>query len=109
MAKYVPLVTFKIKGKHHICDVLDDIEDAFNKGVKYGYHETYISKNGGAVVFSLSSDDACSQLLKHLETLRGEKLESFSVFPFEGLLNDGKVEKLNGNSPEEIERLKSKN
>lgn len=109
MAKYVPLVTFKIDGnKHHICDVFDEIEDAFNTA-KYGYHEAHISKDGGAIVFTLVSDDACLQLLKHLESLKGKKIESFSVFPFEDLMNGDKVEKLENSTKSEIERLKSKN
>ena len=86
VTKYVPLVTFQIKGEHHICDVLDEIEDSFSRGVKYGYHETYISKKDGAIVFTLGSPKACLQLFMYLELLKREKIKVFRVFPFKDLL-----------------------
>ena len=105
MAKYVPLVTFEINEReHHICDVLDEIEDAFNDGVKYGYHETYISKSSGAIVFTLSSDTACWQLFRRLVSLKSEKIKSFSVFPFGDLLNGKDAKKLDDNLIEKLIR-----
>ena len=102
VTKYVPLLTFQIKGEHHICDVLDEIEDSFSRGVKYGYHETYISKKGGAIVFTLGSAKACLQLFMYLELLKREKIKVFSVFPFGDLLNGKDAKKLDDSLIEEL-------
>lgn len=110
MEKIAPLITFQIKegaktkdGKeYHICDAFDDIEDAFNEGVKYRYHETRISKNDGAIVF-ICTDIVCWQLFKRLWTLKREKkIKTFSVFPFGDLLNGKDAKKLDDSLIEEL-------
>ena len=104
IAKHVPLVTFEIdEREHHICDILDEIEDAFNDGVKYRYHETYIRKNSGAIVFTLT-DTACWQLFRRLVSLKPEKIKSFSVFPFGDLLNGKDAKKLDDSLIEKLIR-----
>ena len=109
VTKYVPLVTFQIKEgattkdkkEYHICDAFDDIEDAFNDGVKYRYHETRIGKNDGAIVFILS-DIACWQLFRRLVSLKPEKIKSFSIFALKDLLNGTVAEKLDDSLIKEL-------
>ncbi|MDE7255753.1 MAG: hypothetical protein K2N54_06210 [Helicobacter sp.] len=90
MAKDTFMVTFKIKENHHICDVFEDIESAFEKtAMKYAYHEAYIDKCSGSILFTLRSSDAYSVLLESLQ--KQKNIESFRIFVFKDLLNGNEV------------------